>query len=68
MTKIGAFHYLPIVFCPDFFQANLPRLLYERLDRGQRFGRNSKKAMEEGIPYQTLISIIPHNYASGRLA
>jgi len=27
-----------------------------------------KKALEEGIPYQTLISSILHKYASGRLA
>ena len=27
-----------------------------------------KKAIEEGIPYQTLISSILHKYASGRLA
>ena len=27
-----------------------------------------KKAVEEGIPYQTLISSILHKYASGRLA
>jgi predicted DNA binding CopG/RHH family protein len=26
-----------------------------------------KKALEEGIPYQTLISSILHKYASGRL-
>ncbi len=27
-----------------------------------------KKALEEGVPYQTLISSILHKYASGRLA
>ncbi len=27
-----------------------------------------KKALEEGIPYQTLISSILHKYVSGRLA
>jgi len=27
-----------------------------------------KKALEEGIPYQTLISSILHKYASGRSA
>jgi predicted DNA binding CopG/RHH family protein len=27
-----------------------------------------KRALEEGIPYQTLISSILHKYASGRLA
>jgi predicted DNA binding CopG/RHH family protein len=27
-----------------------------------------KKALEEGIPYQTLISSILHKYASGRFA
>lgn len=29
--------------------------------------RIRKKAMEEGLPYQTLISSVLHRYASGRL-
>jgi len=30
-------------------------------------GRFQKKAIEEGLPYQTLISIVLHKYINGRL-
>lgn len=30
-------------------------------------GRFQKKAMEEGLPYQTLISSVLHKYINGRL-
>ncbi len=34
----------------------------------QDLGEIQKKAIEEGIPYQTLISSVLHKYVSGRLA
>ena len=38
-----------------------------KMERGISFKAIQKRALEEGLPYQTLISSLLHKYVSGRL-